>query len=425
MTEKICLQEVVVVEGRYDAGVLSGLVNALVLPTDGFSIFTDEEKKALLCKLGRERGVLILTDSDAAGFRIRHYVEKIAAGCKISHAYIPAIPGKERRKRELSKEGLLGVEGMTQAQLRTALQNAGLQESEQFEKGEKLSYHDLYELGISGGEGSAQRRRALLQKAKLPLRLSKKALREVLSALYTKEELEMMLKPVLFWDFHATLTTPDVVWFDAVMELAADLAPEIPLTQETLKEHFGRKCLPWFSIESGDTRHIKGSKAWWAYCEKQFVSMLQKCGFPNEQAGIIAVGVRKKVLEVWRYTLYPDAVPTLKTLCDRGYRHFMLSNNFPELGALVKEMGIADYFEDIIVSGEVGYDKPHIEIYEFARKAAGNPAECYMIGDSVRDDIQGGRAAGFVTVWVHPKPGQSAQAHHEFQSLEELTGLFL
>ena len=105
--QKLRINELVLVEGRYDAAALAGVIDGLILTTDGFSIFTNSEKQALIRKLGALRGVLILTDSDAAGFRIRHYIEKIARGCTIRHAYIPALPGKESRKNAPGKEGLL------------------------------------------------------------------------------------------------------------------------------------------------------------------------------------------------------------------------------------------------------------------------------------------------------------------------------
>ncbi|NLW79185.1 MAG: DUF4093 domain-containing protein [Ruminococcaceae bacterium] len=191
--ERLKVRELVVVEGRYDASTLAGLVDGLILTTDGFSIFSDAEKKALIRRLGAQRGLLILTDSDAAGFRIRHYIEKIAAGCSIKNAYIPALKGKESRKAAPSKEGTLGVEGLPPDVLRTALKNAGVT-SAQPAAGVPISYTDLFELGISGGAGSARRRRLLLEKLGLPPRLSKQALIQVLTSLYTKDQIAMELE---------------------------------------------------------------------------------------------------------------------------------------------------------------------------------------------------------------------------------------
>lgn len=194
---KVRVQEVIIVEGRYDALVLADLVDGLILTTGGFSIFTDQEQKSLIQKLGRRRGLLILTDSDAAGFRIRHYVEKIAGNCRILHAYIPALYGKEPRKATSSKEGTLGVEGLPPAVLRKALEQAGISfEDTQDGPASKvpgpaapsITYTDLFTLGLSGSSGSTVRRRALLTAVGLPPRLSKRALRQVLNSLYTREE---------------------------------------------------------------------------------------------------------------------------------------------------------------------------------------------------------------------------------------------
>ena len=120
------IRELLIVEGKYDAARLSGLVDGLILTTDGFSIYRDAEKRALIRDLGRKRGLILLTDSDAAGFQLRHYIENFAGGAKIKNAYIPAVPGKEPRKRTPSREGTLGVEGLPGEVLLAALRRAGL-----------------------------------------------------------------------------------------------------------------------------------------------------------------------------------------------------------------------------------------------------------------------------------------------------------
>ncbi|MDL2294886.1 DUF4093 domain-containing protein [Ruminococcaceae bacterium OttesenSCG-928-D13] len=193
MTERIRLREVVIVEGKYDAAALAGLIDGLILTTGGFSIFRDDEKKALIQRLGKERGLLVLTDSDAAGFRIRHYIEKIARGCEIKNAYIPALPGKEPRKAAPAAEGTLGVEGLPPEVLAEALRRAGVA-ADETAPGEAVTHTDLFELGISGGPNSAEKRRALLQKLGLPPRLSKRALCQVLGSLYTRQALYALVK---------------------------------------------------------------------------------------------------------------------------------------------------------------------------------------------------------------------------------------
>ncbi|MGD9560649.1 MAG: HAD-IA family hydrolase, partial [Oscillospiraceae bacterium] len=399
----------------------------------GFSIFTDEETKALIRRLGKTRGVLILTDSDAAGFKIRHHIEMIARGCPVKNAYIPALPGKEPRKSHPSKEGTLGVEGLPVQALRAALLRAGVATQKPRAPQDPITYTDLYEWGISGGKGSAVRRRALLQALGLPPRLSKRALIGVLSSLYSKEELTRHIRalpaeapavpqrPVLFWDFHGTLTLPDVVWFDAAMEAAAQQVPQKPLARKTLERYFSATCLPWFTVPSRDTRHLAAPGAWWAHCEAHFVPMFQRCGFTLAEAQRIAPAVREKVLQPQRYHLYEDAVPTLQALAARGYQSFILSNNFPELAAIVKALGLAPYFQDVLVSGRIGYDKPHPGIFAAARQAAAPCQNLWLIGDNPVDDIEGANAAGFVSVTVHGPPVPAAT--HSVQHLAQLLPL--
>ncbi|MDL2219275.1 HAD family hydrolase [Ruminococcaceae bacterium OttesenSCG-928-O06] len=202
---------------------------------------------------------------------------------------------------------------------------------------------------------------------------------------------------MLFWDFHGTITKPDILWFDAAMEAAAEAVPEAPLNAAVLHRQFSHTCLPWFTIPGGDTRHITGA-AWWAYCEGQFAAMFQSCGFTAAQAAAIAPRLREKVLQPHRYHLQPDALFTLKELQRRGYESHILSNNFPELAQMVKALGLVPYFGKVLVSGNVGYDKPRGEIFDAARSVAGQARALWMIGDNPVDDVAGGNAAGFVTV---------------------------
>ena len=192
MTEKPRIEQVILVEGKYDAAKLADLVDALILPVGGFAVFTQDETKALIRKLGAQRGLIVLTDSDAAGFRIRAYLNKLAQGLPVANAYVPAVPGRERRKKAPSKEGLLGVEGVPADEILRALETAGATARPR-RQGREITYADLYELGVSGTPDSARRRRDLLQALGLPPRLSKKAMREVLNTLYTYEELAQRL----------------------------------------------------------------------------------------------------------------------------------------------------------------------------------------------------------------------------------------
>lgn len=193
MITKLRINEIIVVEGKYDAAKLADIVDTLIIPTGGFSIFNSEETKQLIRRLGEKRGIIILTDSDAAGFRIRRYVNQIAQGLTVKNAYVPAVEGKEKRKQTASKEGLLGVEGIQSQLILKALQTAGVNRA-QLRKGRTITYTDLYMLGLSGTANSAQTRYDKLKIIGLPPRLSKKSLCEALNSLYTYEEFIEIMK---------------------------------------------------------------------------------------------------------------------------------------------------------------------------------------------------------------------------------------
>lgn len=189
------IKEAIVVEGRCDKAKLSTLVEGTIVETGGFAIFNDSGKMELIRQLAAKRGVIILTDSDGAGFLIRSYLSQCLPPGQVKHAYIPDIMGKERRKSQPSKEGKLGVEGMTLEVLAGCLQRAGaVLENTPVRQSGKLTKTDLFDLGLSGGEGSAEKRLALQRHLRLPERLSANGLLQALNALYTREELAEMLE---------------------------------------------------------------------------------------------------------------------------------------------------------------------------------------------------------------------------------------
>lgn len=187
----ISVKEVIVVEGRYDRNTLSQVFDAVIVETSGFGVFNDREKLALLRRLAEARGLVVLTDSDGAGFVIRNFLKGAIDPALVKQAYIPDIAGRERRKRAPSKEGKLGVEGMKPEVLIEALRRAGatLGGEEPARRAGGITKATLYELGLSGGPGSAEKRRALLKELDLPEKLSANALIDVLNALYTEAEL--------------------------------------------------------------------------------------------------------------------------------------------------------------------------------------------------------------------------------------------
>ena len=194
------IKEAIVVEGRYDKNTLSQVVDTLILETAGFGVFKDTEKLALLRKVAEKRGLIVLTDSDGAGFVIRNYLKGAIDPALVKHAYIPDRPGKERRKRAPGKEGKLGVEGMDPQALLDALRRAGatfLEERSGERREPVLTKADLFALGLTGRPDSAAKRAVLLKQLDLPGHLNANALLDVLSALYDREELASLLEKQL------------------------------------------------------------------------------------------------------------------------------------------------------------------------------------------------------------------------------------
>ena len=185
------IREVLIVEGRYDKNALSQVVDAVILTTEGFGVFRDKAKLSYFRRLAEKRGVILLTDPDGAGFVIRNYLKGALPRDRVKQAYIPDIPGKERRKRKAGKEGKLGVEGMTPEILLEALRRSGATFG-----GETLSpppapitKADLLERGLIG-PGSVARRQTLLKELSLPAHLTPNALLEALNILFTPDEFD-------------------------------------------------------------------------------------------------------------------------------------------------------------------------------------------------------------------------------------------
>lgn len=184
------LRQAVVVEGRYDVNTLRQIVDAPVFQTRGFGVMKDPELVELLRAAARRRGLIVLTDSDGAGFVIRNYLKNALHGENVLHAYIPDVYGKEKRKAAPGKEGKLGVEGMRPEVLLQALRNAGAELDGQSlsAAAEPVTKADLYAVGLSGRDESAARRKAIQKELGLPEHLSANAFLQALNLLYTRTE---------------------------------------------------------------------------------------------------------------------------------------------------------------------------------------------------------------------------------------------
>lgn len=182
------VKEAVIVEGKYDKIRLSSVIDGVIIPTNGFNIFKNKETLEIIRFFAGKTGIIILTDSDAAGFKIRSFIKGAVRDGKITNVYIPDIFGKERRKTAPSKEGKLGVEGMEREIILEAFRKAGISASEGEASADPITRLDLYELGFSGGENSSEKRKKLLAELDLPQRLTTTGIVEILNTLMTRRE---------------------------------------------------------------------------------------------------------------------------------------------------------------------------------------------------------------------------------------------
>lgn len=188
------IREAIVVEGRYDKNTLSQIVDTAIFETAGFGIFKNKEQMALLRRVAQTRGLIVFTDSDGAGFVIRNHIKSAIPGKYLKHAYIPDIPGKEKRKAAPGKEGKLGVEGMSREIILEALRASGATvEGEAELPVSQITKQDMAALGLSGGQDSGEKRRRLLKKLELPEHMSANAMLQALNILYNLEELTALV----------------------------------------------------------------------------------------------------------------------------------------------------------------------------------------------------------------------------------------
>lgn len=181
------IKQAIIVEGRYDKIRLSNITDAVVICTNGFSIYKDREKQELIKSLAAKTGIIILTDSDSAGFQIRSFIRSIVKQGEVLNAVTPDILGKERRKAQPSKQGKIGVEGIPDELIEQALINAGaVPEESAADRGEPITRADLMDCGLIGGENCTQRRQRLQRYLGLPELLSAKLLLEVVNKMYTR-----------------------------------------------------------------------------------------------------------------------------------------------------------------------------------------------------------------------------------------------
>lgn len=210
-----------------------------------------------------------------------------------------------------------------------------------------------------------------------------------------------MSRKVIFWDFDGTLTFSSYLWGEGVFSALKKVWPEAPFTQEQMWWNVVSDGFTWHTPLEDHTKSV--GTQFWVDLHEHFCMRLEELGIAPEIAKEAACKVRGEIQRIENYTLLPDAKQVLAACREMGYENRLLSNNYPELPELVEKLGLAEYFEDMVVSGIEGYDKPHPQLFEIAKQRAGQPEIAYMVGDNPVADIEGGKAAGLITILVHNK----------------------
>ncbi len=215
----------------------------------------------------------------------------------------------------------------------------------------------------------------------------------------------------LFWDFHGTLIRAERLWSKSLHRAILQLWPGRTITVEQLAANQHPGTFPW-DYPDRDYRHLTDPELWWQWMAQQFAAIGQRSGLTADEAAEVAPKVRQLILDPANYHVYEDTIQTLAALSSQGWRHILLSNNFPELPELMEQLGLARFFEQQLVSARLGFEKPHPEIYALALAKAGHPQTCVMIGDNPWADAWGARQAGMDAILVHSRSESNPDPDH-------------
>ena len=215
------------------------------------------------------------------------------------------------------------------------------------------------------------------------------------------------MSSVLFWDFHGTLIYPDSLWSPQYLKTIRRYFPQCTVTEAEIRAAFPAGSYPWDHPEQ-DYTSLNTPELWWRHMEEAFHTMYLRCGFTENEARFLSKNTREQLICPELFRFYPDVRPQLKKFQNMGFQNAILSNNFPELEQVISAQGYSDLFDCCISSACNGFEKPRRELFEFARYRTGYPQECWMIGDNLSADIEGGNNAGFHTVLLRGKKSSLA-----------------
>ena len=204
------------------------------------------------------------------------------------------------------------------------------------------------------------------------------------------------MSKAIFWDFDGTIIHPNESFFNALLTALKKQKYEIPTEQ--IRALLQSVC-SWYTPEIAYPDQV--GQQWWSALFKKFNLFYAAYGIAEADRQKINADFKRQILDVHSYTLYSDAISVLTLCIEKGYRNYILSNNYPELPSIIEDLGLSAFFTDYIISSNIGYEKPRIELFQYALRIAAYPDICYMIGDNLIADIPRGKDAGMRTILVH------------------------
>ncbi len=224
----------------------------------------------------------------------------------------------------------------------------------------------------------------------------------------------MSIKGTIIWDFDGTIADRPFTWSGSILAAFDEIQPGHSVKIEQVKVHTG-KNFPWHEPEK-DYLHLRDPEVWWAKMEEMLLNIVTSFRPSGDLAKAIVKAARRNIVDPARYKIFPDVIPALTSLRESGWKHVILSNNYPDLEAVVAGMGIGGYFEGIYTSALIGYEKPRREIYEFVREKIKNRERLWMIGDSEGADALGPEAVGISGILVRHR---DSKFHRQAKDLSE------
>lgn len=224
---------------------------------------------------------------------------------------------------------------------------------------------------------------------------------------------------LVIWDFDGTLAHRPGFWSSCVIEVLDDLQPGHGVTREQIATGL-RNGFPWDAWQDGHA-HLTDDEAWWEPVEQLMAGAARSAGIATEQAKAAARAARVRFIDgAFSWQIYDDAHSALDRLSAAGWRHAVLSNHVPELGALVEQLGLRRHFDHVHTSARIGYEKPHPQAFAIALRASGNPPVAWMIGDNPHADVEGAERAGLPGILVHREPMAVARQADTLTAAAEL-----